>query len=71
MRGTCFNLLTAIIQLMKRLLYCKYYTPLVDDIFYRYANDKGEFKERVAKSIKECMQIIMETTDQGDPHDIK
>lgn len=37
----------------------------------RFANDKPEYKERVKKSIRECKQVVLEKSDDSDPHAIE
>ena len=56
---------------MKKLHCCKFpYSCIVTDND-RFVNDKVEFKERVKKSIRECKQVVLEKSDDNDPHAIE
>ena len=45
--------------------------PISESVTYRFANDKPEYKERVKKSIRECKQVVLEKSDDNDPHAIE
>ncbi|XP_019849768.1 PREDICTED: AKT-interacting protein-like [Amphimedon queenslandica] len=45
--------------------------PVNEEAALLFANDKPEYKERVKKSIRECKQVVLEKSDDNDPHAIE
>ena len=56
---------------MKKLHCCKFPYSCIFTDNDRFVNDKVEFKERVKKSIRECKQVVLEKSDDNDPHAIE
>lgn len=56
---------------MRKLHCCKFPYSCIFTDNDRFVNDKVEFKERVKKSIRECKQVVLEKSDDNDPHAIE